>query len=103
MPADFPLSDRSAFPSPAIWKSQRSLFLCLLKIKKDLNAPLKIAVAVKQKAIALSSIHHKCCVVDSDYMTVDRCTLHLCRNDRLSYRFLLTLLFYKYCSCVCGY
>lgn len=57
-------------------------------------------VAVKQKAVALSTIHCKYCVVDSDYMTDDRCTLHLCRSDTLSYLFLLTPLFYKYCVCV---
>lgn len=45
-------------------------------------------MAVKQKATALSTIHYKCCVVDPDYMTVDRCTLHLCRNDMLSNLFL---------------
>ena len=56
----------------------------------------------KQKAIPLSTIPYKLCVVDSDYMTADRCTLHLCRNDMLSYLFLLTLLFYKYCVCVCA-
>lgn len=37
------------------------------------------------KAVALSSSRYKHCVVDSDYMTVGRCTLHLCRDEMLSY------------------
>lgn len=36
-------------------------------------------------------------------MTADRCILHLCRNEMLSYQFLLTPLFYKYCVCVYVY
>lgn len=43
-------------------------------------------MAVKEKVTALSTIAiHS--VVDSDYMTADRCTPNLFRNDMLSYAF----------------